>query len=424
MSQGGVSSLRLDRLQRFAPCKIIPYPPKTLCKLFLPTLLLTLALQAPTHAQTPLPDLNQTDALGQDLFLKSGSTGMVLVVVRDGKVFFQGYGETAPGSGKLPDEKSILRLCSLSKIFATDLLIKLAGDKVVRLDDPLQKFAPSKTIKVPGKPGHPITLADLATHTSGLPREVGRAPKGTPHFTFPDHDYRWHWLPKQILKTTPGTVALYSNVGFDFLGDALEKAAQKPYAQLLYDRTTKPLGMHETGFTPNPDQCRRLLQGAHDEGPCTDTQSSAGSSGVYSTATDMTLWLKYLLTTQIPTAQAVYIQPETLLKQSGLDHAGAPTGIGLGWMHIAATDGPVAGTMDITEKTGGGAGFLTYIALSQTHHTAIFVAATDGAIETHLNVFHEANNLLLAVDGLPPLPPEPPKHIAPKAPRRKPRKHS
>jgi serine-type D-Ala-D-Ala carboxypeptidase/endopeptidase len=374
---------------------------------------LALTFAQPTHAQTQLPALESTDALGQDLFLKSGSTGMVLVVVRDGKVFFRGYGETAPGSAQPPTQNSILRLCSLSKIFATDLLIKLSGDKLVRLDDPLQRFAPTKAAKVPSKPGHPITLADLATHTSGLPREVGRAPKGTPHFTFPDHDYRWHWLPKQILKTTPGNAALYSNVGFDLLGDALEKAAHKPYAQLLFDRITQPLGMSETGFTPNADQCRRLLQTAHDEGPCTDTQSSAGSSGVYSTATDMTVWLKYLLTAQNPAAQAVYIDPATLLKQSGLDHAGAPTGIGLGWMHIAATDGS-----DITEKTGGGAGFLTYIALSQTHHTAIFVAATDGSIETHLNVFHEANNLLLAVDGLPPLPPEPPKP-APRPARKK-----
>ena len=389
---------------------------------------LALTLAPRSHAQTPLPDLSQADALGQDLFLKSGSTGMVLVVVRDGKVFFHGYGETAPGSAQVPTQTSILRLCSLSKIFASDLLIKLAGDKLVRLDDPLQNFAPSKAVKVPAKPGHPITLADLATHTSGLAREVGHAPKGTPHFTFPDHDYRWHWLPKQILKTTPGTVALYSNVGFDLLGDALEKAAHKPYAQLLYDRTTHPLGMNETGFTPNPGQCQRLLLGAHDEGECTDTQESAGSSGLYSTAADVTLWLKYLLTAQNPAAQAVYIDPATLLKQTGLDHAGAPTGIGLGWMHIAATDGS-----DITEKTGGGAGFTTYIALSHAHNTAIFVAFTDGAptndhtpseTGSRMNVFRRANNLLLAVDGLPPLPPDPPKHIAPKTAHKKPRKRT
>jgi D-alanyl-D-alanine-carboxypeptidase/D-alanyl-D-alanine-endopeptidase len=178
--------------------------------------------------------------------------------------------------------------------------------------------------------------------------------------------------------------------------------------------------MKETGFTPNAAQCQRLLLGAHDEGPCTDTQNSAGSSGLYSTAADVTIWLKYLLTAQNPAAQAVYIDPATLLKETGLDHAGVPTGIGLGWMHISATDGS-----DITEKTGGGAGFVTYIALNHAHNTAIFVAFTDGApviaptSATHINVFHESNNLLLAVDGLPPLPPEPPRHLA-KPTRKKP----
>ena len=367
----------------------------------------------PAHAQTApaLPDLQQADALGQDLFLQSGSTGMVMVVVRNKQVFFRGYGETAPGSGRKPNERSLLRLCSLSKIFATDLLAKLVADKTVKLDDPLQLFAPPK-VKVPARPGHPITLLELATHTASLPREVGAAPRNTPHFTFPDYRYRWHWLPNQRLKTVPGTAALYSNVGFDLLGDALEKAAHKPYARLLAARTTGPLGMKETGLTPNAGQCSRLLQGAHDEGPCTDTQASGGSSGVYSTATDMAVWLKYLLGTgapaipeQDPAAQAIYILPDSLLKEQGLDHAGDPSGVGLGWMHIFDPADPAT----ITEKTGGGAGFLTYIALNQARHTGIFLALTDGSVETHLNVFKEANNMLLTLAGLPVPPPEPPK---------------
>jgi D-alanyl-D-alanine-carboxypeptidase/D-alanyl-D-alanine-endopeptidase len=385
-----------------------------------------LALSSFGSAQTPPTDLNQASSLGENLFLQSGSTGMVMVVVRGKEVFFQGYGETAPGSGQVPTQTSILRLCSLSKIFATDLLVKLVNDKVVRLDDPLQRFAPSR-VKVPLRPGHPITLGDLATHTSGLPREVGAAPRGTPHFTFPDYKYRWHWLPVQRLRTVPGTAALYSNVGFDLLGDALEKAAHEPYAKLLTDRTTRPLGMRETGFTPNAGQCSRLLQGAHDEGLCTDTQSSAGSSGVYSTAADMAIWLKYLLGTgapaipaQNPAAQAVYLLPEKLVSEKGLDHAGIPTGIGLGWMHLLTPDDPAA----ITEKTGGGAGFITYIALNQSRHTGVFVALTDGSTETHLNVFKETNNLLLALCGLPPLPPDPPKRAPKPATKKAVRKRS
>ncbi len=373
------------------------------------TAALALTLAVPALAQTATLNTEQATVLGTELFAKSSSTGMVLVVVHNREVYIRGFGETAPDSGQPPSANSILRLCSLSKIFATDLLTKLVADHTLRLDDPLQLFAPAHVI-IPSRPGHAITLLDLATHTSGLPREVGHAPRDTSHFTFPGYAYRWHWLPAQRLKTVPGTAALYSNIGFDFLGDALARAAHKPYAQLFAERTTTPLGMKETGFTPTAEQCSRLLIGFHDEGPCTDTQPSAASAGVYSTATDMALWLKYLLgtgpLTQDPAAQAVYIQPETLISQSGLDHAGAPTGIGLGWMHLLPTDSP----SHIIEKTGGGAGFTTYIALNHATNTALFVAFTDGPAATHFNVFKGANNLLLALAGLPPsFDPAPPK---------------
>src|ERR1700712_1362085 len=101
-------------------------------------------LSALVQAQAPaLPDNQSIDALGTELFLQSGSTGMVLVVVRDDQVFFHGYGETAPNSHQVPTRDSLLRLCSLTKIFTTDVLTKLVADKTVRLDDPLQRYAPA-----------------------------------------------------------------------------------------------------------------------------------------------------------------------------------------------------------------------------------------------------------------------------------------
>ncbi len=348
---------------------------------------------------------------------------MVLVLVRNHEVAFHGFGETAPGSGIAPTQDSLLRLCSLSKIFATDLLIQLEHAGTLHLDDPLQNFAPphalvptraAAPIRAARQPARAITLLDLATHTAGLPREVGTAPRGTPHLTWPGYAYRWRWLPKQRLRAAPGTVALYSNIGFDLLGDAIQHAARTPYATLFAQRIATPLGLRETGFTPNPAQCARLLLSAHDEGPCTDTQSSAASAGVYSTAADMTRFLQYLLGTgtpaipaQSPDAQAVYIKPSALLHQQGLDHAGSVSGIGLGWMH---TPGDPTHTLDIVEKTGGGAGFTTYIALDQIHHTGLFVAFTAGTANNHINVFKASNDLLLSLNGLPPLPAEAPRH--------------
>jgi serine-type D-Ala-D-Ala carboxypeptidase/endopeptidase len=360
------------------------------------------------HAQTaPVPQLQSADPFVADLFHRSGSIGMVVVVVRDHETWMQSYGQTYPGSHQKPSADSLIRLCSLSKIMTTDLLVKLVADGRVSLSDPLQKFAPGN-VTVPvrtvrGLSGRPITLRDLATHTAGLPREIAYPAGDAGHFTFPDYNFRWQWLPGFRLRTLPGTAAHYSNIGFDLLADALSVAAGKTYPQLFADRIAKPLGLRDTTVSPTPGECTRLLIGARNQGPCTDTTAAAGSGGMYSTANDMTRWLKYLLDLpgvpihQDPSATATYIQSSELRWTQGLGRAGVPNGIGLGWVHLNQPDDPTT----IIEKTGGGAGFTTYIALNPQRRIGIFVASTDGR-HAGANIFRESNDLLLYLAGLTP----------------------
>lgn len=354
-------------------------------------------------AQQPL-SLADADQRGSEIFQQSGSTGMVLVVVRNRDVTIKGYGETAPGNGVRPDANSLVRLCSVSKIFAGELLTELANEGKVRLSDPLQRYAPPKRIVPKGAGGAQITLEELATHTSGLPREVSSYPANTPHFTFPDESFRWRWLPNQRLLYRPGTAAVYSNVGFDLLGDALASATHRPYAQLLSERIVRPLGLWDTTLVPNKGQCARLLVGTGDEGPCTETLASGASGGLYSTSTDMARVLQSLLRvpgTTVPASQAIAValKPAQLRSVQGLSHAGDPTGIGAGWVQIGE------GSSALLEKTGGGAGYETYIALNLQQKTGVFVAATDGNGSPHFDLFHEVNNLLADLANVPPVPP-------------------
>ena len=361
-------------------------------------------------AQQPLP-FDAIEGRGAEIASQSGITGMVMVVIRDKEIKFASYGETYPGSGHRPDEKSVVRLCSLTKVMTTDLLQRLVISRTLHLGDPLQEFAPAG-VQVPmrtvrGIPTQTITLGDLATHTSGLPREVAAYPALTAHFTFPSYDYRWQWLPKQKLLTPAGSAARYSNVAFDFLGDVLTKATGQSYEALFHQQIAVPLGLHDTTLKPTVDECSRLLRGAEDEGPCTDTQASAGSGGLYSTAADMSHFVQSLLHLPGVPPQpagylAMYVDPKSLTSIEGLDHAGTPTGIGLGWLRIGAADSPSM----MIEKTGGGAGFTTYIALSPAHHAGVFVAATEGRGPSHGNFFQKINDLLSSVAGVSPLPPD------------------
>jgi D-alanyl-D-alanine-carboxypeptidase/D-alanyl-D-alanine-endopeptidase len=372
-------------------------------------LFLPLSLHKAQAQSNPLPQLQSADPFMADLFHRSRSTGMVVVVVRGGDTWMQSYGQTHPGSHQKPDGDSLIRLCSLTKIMTTDLLVKLVADGRVSLSDPLQKFAPHN-VTVPvrtvhGEIGRPITLRDLATHTAGFPREIAYPSGDSGHFTFPDYSFRWQWLPGYRLRFLPGTAAHYSNIGYDLLADALAAAARRPYPQLFADRIAKPLGLRDTTVSPTPGQCARLLTGVRNEGRCTDTTAAAGSGGMYSTANDMTRWLKYLLglpgvpVHQDPAATATYIQASELRWTQGIGRAGVANGIGLGWVHLNQPDDP---TM-IIEKTGGGAGYTTYIALNPARHIGIFVAATQD-LHGGPEVFRESNDLLIYLAGLTSTP--------------------
>ena len=69
--------------------------------------------------------------------------------------------------------------------------------------------------------------------------------------------------------------------------------------------------------------------------------------------------------------------------------------------------------------TGGGAGFQTYIAINHARQAAIFIAATDGPVVLHFNLYEAANNLLLTAAGLPTLPPPPKPVVRRKRSRRR-----
>jgi D-alanyl-D-alanine-carboxypeptidase/D-alanyl-D-alanine-endopeptidase len=311
---------------------------------------------------------------GPAMWLESGAPGMVLAVVRGEDSIVAGYGETAKGSGREPDARSLLRLGSISKVFTTEVLASMVNDGTVRLADTLQRYAGD--VRVPVADGREMTLLELATHTAGLPRETG-INSDKAQFTWPTRDNRWTWLEKQTLGWAPGSVAAYSNIGFDLLADALEAAGKRPYPELLAMRLTQKLGMADTGVSPNPEQCGRLMigTGLAPATPCLDTRATAGSGGVYSTGADMALWLRHQLRQRDPDlllSYAVYYPRQVLAAAIGFDEGGPMTGIGLGWVVMAAHGQfPL-----IVQKAGGGAGFMTYAAFAPGTGVGVFVAVT------------------------------------------------
>ena len=289
-------------------------------------------------ADTPPTDpvlAEASDLTGAVMFIDFGAPGMVLVIVRGDRQVVLGYGETEKGNKHTPDGKSLLRLNSITKVFATEVLVSLAAEGKLRITDPLQRYAGD--VKVPTFGSRPITLIDLATHSAGLPRDMEGAPEGVNPRAWPTHADRWKWLPDYKLLWAPGTVASYSNVGFDLLADAIETAGGQSYPELLRARVTAPLGMVDTGFAPTQEQCGGLMVGTGLGGAatCVDTHATDGSGGLYSTGDDMAHWLRHNIQDPdgiLMLSHAIYRPRQSLPAAIGFDEAGPMAGLGLGWV--------------------------------------------------------------------------------------------
>jgi len=331
------------------------------------------------------------------IFYGSGATGMALVAIDGNQRVFRSFGETRPGNNVHPQLDSVVRIASLTKLMTSEMLVKLLDQGVVKLNDPLSKYAPPGA-RVPTYQGAPITLVNLATHTSALPREQPGGAAHRPVFVWPTRDQRWNWLSTATLKSSPGSQAAYSNLAFDLLADALGNAAGKPYAQLFDEQIARPLGMKDTTFTPSPDQCKRLMVAEKGASPCNNTLAAVGSGGGYSTPGDMMRWMQQFLSSdfyarsnQADRMQTLIYQRSQLTRVIGMDVPGRADALGLGWVYLA----PKNGRPGIIQKTGGGGGFITYMAMIPQSNVGVFVVVTRSPLTRFVNMSDGVNQLVV-----------------------------
>ncbi|GAA2343815.1 beta-lactamase family protein [Streptomyces kunmingensis] len=214
--------------------------------------------QVPAAPQPPwLPSVPGLTAL---LSAAPAASAVAVGLHRHGQRALLVHGTTAHvRHGGVPaDEATRFEIGSLTKTFTALLLAEQAARGELDLRDPLARHLPPTTRLPPG--GAAITLAHLATHTSGLPRlPPGLMRTAVPRlFTNPYAAFSTadtlHALSRTRLRSRPGTRVHYSNFGVGLLGHALCAAAgTRDYASLLNARILRPLGLHDTdcgGATP------------------------------------------------------------------------------------------------------------------------------------------------------------------------------
>jgi CubicO group peptidase (beta-lactamase class C family) len=213
--------------------------------------------------------------------------GAVIGVVQHGKRKVFAYGPVK--------EDSIFEIGSISKTFTGLILAQMVDQHKVSFSDPVRDLLPPGTVAKPA--GAEITLLDLATQHSGLPRLPDNlAPK---NMKDPYVDYGttelYAFLNKHGVAKPDNATFLYSNLGFGLLGQALANKSGMTYAQLLNLEVTEPLGLHDTVINLSADQEKRFAQGhdgSHADAEGWNLNSLQGAGGIRSTANDMLTYLE------------------------------------------------------------------------------------------------------------------------------------
>ena len=354
----------------------------------------------PLRAQDRLLD-EIVSFTGAMLFLDARVPALILGAVRDGRTAVFGFGETSDGSGKEPDGNTMLRIGSITKAFTGQVLAGLVSQGTVRLTDRLQDRL-GWPVKVPERDGRPIRLIELATHTSGLPREVERTPgpPDDPFRTLTQEAYV-KGLQSDPLLFTPGSGGLYSNFAFDLLAAALASSAGKPYDQILREIVLDPAGMKDTVLALRDGDAGRVMQGHFFDGKAMPTVRAtsvmAGASSLYSTANDILRWLAWHLDRFSPRGaevrlldHAAYVPRDGLKPVSGFDEAGHMDAMGLGWIVMA----PKGSRPLILQKAGGLQGIFSYSAFAPTRGVGVFAAMNQFNVGAFTAMAGAANGLI------------------------------
>ncbi|KAM5127143.1 putative beta-lactamase-like 1 [Mantella aurantiaca] len=215
-------------------------------------------------------------------------------------------------SSPTPNEYTIYRIASISKLFAALMLYRLWEEgEVTSLDDPLERFVSNFTIKNPlGRSRRPeermmagsrnfletgvlpakptgVTLRRMASHLSGLPRRL----RSTNLLWKGSTQEAIRLLRDDVLVADPGTRCHYSNLAFSLLAHVLaEQTSEGDYQRWVSDNILDRVGMEDTGFDLTNPIMSQMAVGCYSSGqvaPLYDLGWYRPSGQMYSTAADM-----------------------------------------------------------------------------------------------------------------------------------------
>jgi CubicO group peptidase (beta-lactamase class C family) len=287
-----------------------------------------------------------------------------LIDVHGAKVFARGVRENGKNGDVQVD--TVFEIGSITKVFTAILLQDMVDRGEVKLDDPIDKFLPA-SVKTPSRSGRQITLLDLATQTSGLPRMPDNFAPGNDANPYADYTVErlYDFLSHYQLTREIGAEYEYSNLGGGLLGHALALRAGTNYEELVIGRICNPLHLDSTRITLSPGLKSRLASGHNRFGmPVSnwDLSTLAGAGALRSTASDLLVFVAANL--GLTNCSLTHAMMQTHLPRHSTGSIGK---IGLMWQIDSAHE--------TLWHNGGTGGYHSYIGFKMAERRGVVVLA-------------------------------------------------
>jgi CubicO group peptidase (beta-lactamase class C family) len=315
-----------------------------------------------------------TEAIGE-LAEEYVGVGAMVGVVRPGETLVLSYGTKRFGANDPPDRHSVFEIGSITKTFTTTLLAQRVLNGTLDPNELVQAYLPADRVTLPTRDGVEISFIQLATHRSGLPKQIQDSdypkPPGYDDLNFyaaytTDHVYDY-LTDYCSLEFTPGSDWLYSNTGVGLLGHIIGLIDGTSYETVVTREIFDVLGMESSSLFFTEAQEANLALGHSSSRTVTPNYTAQdiyqGAGFIKSSLDDMLVYLNANMgSTVTPLSNAMeYAQDPRFL----VDYWGES---GLDWYTKQLDDGQV-----VTYKGGRTSGYGAYIGFNKSASTGTVV---------------------------------------------------
>lgn len=289
--------------------------------------------------------------------------GIAIAIYYQEQDYYFNYG-SADIQKKIPVTKdTIFELASITKIFVTTLLAMEVEEGRVKLSDSVAPYLPLST-NIRELPISKVTLMQLATHTSGFPRQMEQfgVDKGNVN--------DWFISIRKWQPGTPiGTNYKYSNIGFGFLGWILEQITGQNLPELISSNITNPLAMNHTFFKVPINFSDKEAQGYRPnqrKAPKYVAANFLGGGALRSSSADLLTFVKANLGIKVNQVSDKLLKA---MQQAQQPYFRVKPGfvMGLGWQRMRH------GKDLVIIKNGGNQGFSTFIGFSPENNLGVVI---------------------------------------------------